>query len=293
MQWIGSGAGLTALAGLCFVLFLEEAGVPLPFLPGDALLVGGGILVASGRTSALGFVASATASMVAGAVVAHAWARAVGRPVVDRVATRFGVKRHLDSATARLRSAGAVGVAVCRLIPGLRVYTNIAAGAADIPRRTFVLGAIPSVLAWVLGFGMLGVTAGRPIERLLVRTRHGAVVGVVIVAMALLIVSVARRLPARGSRPHQPASHGRIGAAVVVDLAIVTAAVAAIAEGLEGVLGTGDTAAWDALTLPVGVATLAYITISRRTAGITAGERLLGVSYRRQRDRGPRQIQRG
>ncbi|HEY8678072.1 MAG TPA: hypothetical protein VIN39_05500 [Candidatus Dormibacteraeota bacterium] len=51
MSFIDSLTGPTLILVICGVLFIEELGVPLPFAPGDLVLVIGGIAIASGRVT--------------------------------------------------------------------------------------------------------------------------------------------------------------------------------------------------------------------------------------------------
>ena len=45
-------AHFPTLATICLLLYLEEAGVPLPITPGEAVLLGAGLLIASGAQPA-------------------------------------------------------------------------------------------------------------------------------------------------------------------------------------------------------------------------------------------------
>jgi membrane protein DedA with SNARE-associated domain len=58
--------GMAAMVLICAVLFAEECGVPLPLLPGDLLLVAGGIIAATGHLSLSLFIAATTLAMCGG-----------------------------------------------------------------------------------------------------------------------------------------------------------------------------------------------------------------------------------
>lgn len=59
---LGGDVLVAVIAGL---LFVEEAGVPLFFAPGDLLLGLGGVAIASGRVSAVVFVPAAFVGLLA------------------------------------------------------------------------------------------------------------------------------------------------------------------------------------------------------------------------------------
>jgi len=167
------------------LLFAEEAGVPVPFAPGDVLLLAGGLLIAGGLVPAWVFLPLALVATVGGALVGYSWSRVVGAERLGAAARRLGVSRSLDRVSDRLRAASSVGIAVCRLLPGLRVYTTLVAGATGVGRGTFVLGMVPAACAWVLAFTLLGVAAGLPAERLLERVNQAAVRGAVLLAVGV------------------------------------------------------------------------------------------------------------
>jgi membrane protein DedA with SNARE-associated domain len=277
-------SGLLAVLLICSVLFVEECGVPLPMLPGDGLLVAGGVLAASGRLSPLLFFPAATVAMCAGALIGHGWSGAYGGPLLHRVAHRVGASRHFEAARSRLVATGPWGILVCRLIPGLRVYTNLAAGAAGVNRRTFATGMVPAVLVWVVGFGALGMLLGRPIERLLAATRGGILLSALFALVAAATLVAARHLPPRrvGASGRSTALW-RMLAAVAVDVALVATLASLGAELAEALLAGGELETVAGLGLFVMGGCLAYVALSRRTAGATAGEGLLRVSYRGRR----------
>jgi len=94
-------------------------------------LVAGGLLVASGGLNPFVFVPLAIVACIAGSLVGYGWARLVGEKGLAAVARRLRQQKALERVSARVRSAGWLGVAICRLIPGLRIYTTLVAGAVQ------------------------------------------------------------------------------------------------------------------------------------------------------------------
>ena len=70
--------GAVALALLPALLFAEEAGVPLPFAPGELTLLVAGLLIASGGLNPYAFIPLSLVACIAGSLVGYSWARAVG-----------------------------------------------------------------------------------------------------------------------------------------------------------------------------------------------------------------------
>ncbi len=67
--WVQGLEGLTLAAVIAAFLFVEEAGVPIPFAPGDLMLAIGGIAMSAGRVNPVSLVVVVFVATVAGAVL--------------------------------------------------------------------------------------------------------------------------------------------------------------------------------------------------------------------------------
>jgi membrane protein DedA with SNARE-associated domain len=269
-----------AIAIMCFLLFVEEAGVPIPLAPGEAVLVAAGLLVAGGGAPIWLVLPLAYASVVAGATAGYLWSSRVGPAGLRGLAERLHAQGPYDRATERLRGATPGQIAASRLLPGLRVYTTLVAGAAGVPLRLFLAAILPAVAAWVLLFALLGLFVGAPAERLLGRFESFAVRAAVVAALGLLAYLLVRRVTgARVSRAIVRAGAGwRTALALGVDA--LTVAIVVVALSILTGLATGDYAG---LVTGAGVfaaLALLYLLAARRTVGFTVGEALLRTSYR-------------
>ena len=70
--------GAVALALLAGLLFAEEAGVPLPFAPGELTLLAAGLLISAGGLDPWVFAPVAVVACAGGSLVGYYWARALG-----------------------------------------------------------------------------------------------------------------------------------------------------------------------------------------------------------------------
>jgi membrane-associated protein len=201
MNPIGSIASLSGdlligvIAGL---VFIEESGIPVPFAPGDVLLIIAGIAIASDTVEPVPMVAAILVASVVGAMVGREVFAAVGRPALMRAADALGFRRALERATTLLRRGGPVAVFIGRLIPGLRISTTQVAGVSKMPRLTFAAGLIPSVFVYIAVFVGLGALAGQPAVRLFHRAEHRFFVIAVTVLAAFAIILSVRWLARRG-----------------------------------------------------------------------------------------------
>ena len=90
--WVQGLEGTVLIVVICALMFIEEAGVPVPFAPGDLVLAIGGIAIAGGRVNPVVFVLAVVASILAGATTGReifallGWQRLMQR--------RFGCPPH-------------------------------------------------------------------------------------------------------------------------------------------------------------------------------------------------------
>lgn len=273
----GGGAGLTAIA---LLLFLEEAGLPLPVAPGEAVLVAAGLLVAGGGAPAWVVLPVCYAAVLGGALTGFGWARLIGPGRLRALAGRLRARGPYDRAAERLRDAPPLEIAVSRLLPGLRIYTTLVAGAVGVPARDFVLAVAPAIAAWELLFALLGVFVGVPAEHLIGRFEAYGLRIAVFAVLAGFFFLLLRRVPA----PKRWARFGthplRTSLALAVDAALLVVVVAALS--LLGGLVTHERDSIAVLAAVFGLLGLVYLYGARHSVGLTVGEALLEIRYRPQ-----------
>src|SRR2546421_10960425 len=110
MNPIGSIATLSGdlligvIAGL---VFIEETGVPVPFAPGDLLLLIAGIAIASDTVEPVPILSALLIATVAGAMIGREVFAAVGRPTLLKIADALRFRPALQLASRLLRARGA------------------------------------------------------------------------------------------------------------------------------------------------------------------------------------------
>jgi membrane-associated protein len=194
MELIRHLDGFQAYLLLCSLIFVEEAGVPLPFLPGDLILLAAGYLAAVHSTHLLLFLGLGWGSAVAGAVVCYAVSRQLGR----RAVLRWGKHIHLtatrlEKAETWLARRGALAIFVARVLPGTRINASIAAGCLRLPLRTFMAGVVPSTVVWLGGFTLLGFLLGDRVTPYLPWFDRAVGAAVTVVVAVALVVWWRRR----------------------------------------------------------------------------------------------------
>ena len=269
---------------LCALLFAEEVGVPLPFAPGEICLITGGLLVATGALDPWVFVPLAIASVVLGALTGYWWARAAGERALLDLADRLNARAALARASARLRDAGPQAVAVSRAVPGLRVYTNLVAGAARVRRGDFLLGIVPVSVAWVCFWTALGALVGTPAARYFSAVQGLALRGGILVLAGIAAYLLVRKVPQKTAAALAPLPpRVRVPLAVALDAGVagtVTAGALAIGRHVLGFDVDPIADPWvDALAVAIFMGlfiTIVAVFRSRRSAAGT----VTGPGYR-------------
>lgn len=142
------------------LLFLEEAGIPLP-VPGDAIIAYTGYQVSRGAlqlgTTYLALVASA----VTGASVLFHLSSHYGQKLVLLISRITKIEQSkFDTVEVWFKKYGIWVVIFGRHIPGFRIPVTIFAGTSQMNYGQFLAGTILSITAWVGFYLYLGQKLG-------------------------------------------------------------------------------------------------------------------------------------
>jgi membrane-associated protein len=197
-------SGLTHLSGwvaytLIAAVVFGETAIFLGFvLPGETAVVIGGVLASRGHLS----LATLAAVVVAAAVVGPMVGYAIGRRMGDRL-FRARILRRVPGGPQRARTAlrdrGALAVLLGRFVAFVRAVMPAAAGAVQVPYRTFLLYNVAGGIVWGVGYCLLGYLAGSAYSAVETRVGTGLAVAVAVVVVAAVAVWVVRRRRATAS----------------------------------------------------------------------------------------------
>ena len=160
-QWLISSFGLIGI----LVLVFAESGLLIGFfLPGDSLLFTAGLLIAGGRFLhyPLWLVCLlVSAAAIAGDQAGYAFGKRAGPALFRRPTSRLFNPGYLRRAAAFFDRHGARSILLARLVPIVRTFTPIVAGASHMHYRTFLIfNAVGGVL-WGTGVTILGYFLGQ------------------------------------------------------------------------------------------------------------------------------------
>lgn len=188
--WLSVGA-LGVAAALEYVV---------PPVPGDAISLAGGVLVAQGVMSVPAALVATTLGSIAGSLAMYYLGLAAGQhPRLRHLLARFFTEARLDRVAASYRKWGRLIIIANRFLPGIRTTFILAAGLFRVPVRDVVIFGGISALLWnslLIGVGyLLGANLDRLQEWLADYTLLGWS------ALALVVVALVVRALLRRRRP--------------------------------------------------------------------------------------------
>jgi len=150
--------------GIVFI----ECGLLFPFLPGDTLLFGLGLFIASekvdlipGNTAVelLFALVALTAAGFLGNVCGYEIGRKVGPPLYERDG-RLLKRKHFDRTSEFFDRHGSKALVIGRFVPFVRTFITVVAGVTKMHRGKFFTWSLVGSLLWVLSITLLGYFLG-------------------------------------------------------------------------------------------------------------------------------------
>lgn len=259
------------------------------------MLIFAGVLIATGAMSPFEFIPIAVIAMYGGSFIGYSWARRVGGPALQRLAERLHAGAGYTSAVRRMQRASIGSIVLARLIPAVRIQATLAAGAAAIDRRLFLIADAIGIALWLGLLTTLGWLLGVPAEHFLGQAFSLLISGGVLLLLGVAAYQIARqrvRLPPEAAAPiHGVPAVVRLLLAIALDIGII----AVLVGGLERIAAFVTLIDKANLSLPLvpdalydllviaGVAAVGYLVVTRLSLRATIGERLFDVRYRRPR----------
>ncbi|MDE6978753.1 MAG: DedA family protein [Helicobacter sp.] len=144
--------------GLFLMMLLESSFVPFP---SEIAMIPAGYLAYAGELNFFGAVCSGIAGSLAGALLNYALARSLGREILLRYGRFVGIgEQRLQSMEIFFARYGDISTFAGRLIPVVRQYISLPAGAARMQLTKFVIFTTLGAGIWIVTLTLLGYYLG-------------------------------------------------------------------------------------------------------------------------------------
>jgi undecaprenyl-diphosphatase len=162
------------------------------FIPGEAAMLLGGVLVYQGRVElAPMLIAGCVGAMVGDSIgyeIGRRWGPRLER---SRLGQRVGEKRW-ERAREYVRSRGGRAVFFGRFVGVLRALVPAIAGSAGVPYGTFLIFNVAGGILWATSFILLGVVAGGSWHVVEAWAGRASLALLVLIVLAAAVVAAAR-----------------------------------------------------------------------------------------------------
>jgi membrane protein DedA with SNARE-associated domain/membrane-associated phospholipid phosphatase len=162
------------------------------FIPGEAVMLFGGVLASQGRVDLRWMLLAACIGAVVGDSIGFEIGRRFGpRMEASRLGRRIG-RHRWERARAYVRRRGGRAVFFGRFVGVFRALVPAVAGTAGIPYRVFLLFNIAGGVIWASAFVLLGAAAGGSYRIVETWAGRASLVLGTIIAIAVVVGLIAR-----------------------------------------------------------------------------------------------------
>jgi membrane protein DedA with SNARE-associated domain len=150
--------GDLGVAGIFALMVPESACIPIP---SEATMLFAGFNVAEGKFTLLAAVAAGVAANVVGSWISYAIGYYGRLELLEKHGAKLHIKKsHLETADRWFEKRGEVTVFFARMLPIVRTFISLPAGAARMPFWRFTLFTTLGCIPWVLALAFVGKQAG-------------------------------------------------------------------------------------------------------------------------------------
>jgi membrane protein DedA with SNARE-associated domain len=190
------------LPGVFLLMTLESACIPIP---SEAIMLFAGFNVSEGNLTLFGIVAAGVLGNLAGSLIAYA-AGYYGRlELLDRNRLIHVNRRHLDWADRWFQRHGSATVFFTRMVPIVRTFISLPAGAARMPIGRFIVFTIAGCIPWVLLLALIGREVGDRWDHWRDKLHYLDYLVIAAAVVAIIYLIVRRRRSSSRAEPTPPA----------------------------------------------------------------------------------------
>jgi membrane protein DedA with SNARE-associated domain len=190
------------LPGVFLLMTLESACIPVP---SEAIMLFAGFNVSEGNMTLFGVVAAGVLGNVVGSLIAYA-AGYYGRiELLDQNRLLHVNRRHLEWADRWFERHGSATVFFTRMLPIIRTFISLPAGAARMPLGRFVAFTLAGCIPWVLLLAIVGREVRDRWDEWRDKLHYLDYAVLAIIVLGIVYLIVRRRRAAAQAEPTRPA----------------------------------------------------------------------------------------
>jgi membrane protein DedA with SNARE-associated domain len=176
-------------------ILIESSGVPFP---GETLLLVAGAWAAARHHSLLLVILFGFLGATAGGDLGYWLGYRGGRPFVERFGALFHIRpEHIARSELFFARYGDRAILAARFVIGLRTWGSMLAGMSGMPFWRFQIFSAIGGLGWAATIGVAGYVLGSNLPLLEAIVRGIGIGGLVVIALIVVILLVARQRAAR------------------------------------------------------------------------------------------------
>jgi membrane-associated protein len=145
---------------LFLIIFAETGLVIMPFLPGDSLLFGIGMLAASGSINITILFISLVFAAILGDSVNYWIGNKLGPAIIKKKKVFFIKKEYIEKTEKFYAKYGGKTIILARFVPIIRTFAPFMAGVGSMDYRKFLTYNVIGGLAWISMFLFSGYLFG-------------------------------------------------------------------------------------------------------------------------------------
>lgn len=149
-DWISGFIDSVGLAGIAFLMFVENV---FPPIPSELIMPLAGFNAANGDQNLIAVIIAGSVGSLAGAVFWYWVGMRIGTDRLKRLARRHGrwltiSPDEIDQSNAWFKRHGGMAVMVGRLIPTVRTFISVPAGVSEISFAKFLAYSTVGTVVW-------------------------------------------------------------------------------------------------------------------------------------------------
>ncbi|MDE1763396.1 MAG: DedA family protein [Thaumarchaeota archaeon] len=145
--------------GVFFLMVAESALIPIP---SEVIMLFSGYLVSTSKFDVVPVVVAGTIGNLVGSLIAYAVGAYLGRGFVLKYGRYVLLKKsHLELAESYFKKYGDRSIFISRLLPAIRTYVSLPAGAAKMDLKRFSVFTLIGSAIWNTALTFVGIKLGQ------------------------------------------------------------------------------------------------------------------------------------